>query len=81
MCYAARLTAFTHNPRQLGLKHRQNRHQRQRIVVFVGSPVEADEKELLTVAKKLKKNNVAVDVVNFGEEVRGRAMPVLAWSA
>jgi 26S proteasome regulatory subunit N10 len=53
---------------QLALKHRQNRHQRQRIVVFVGSPVEVDEKELVAVAKKLKKNNVAVDVVNFGED-------------
>jgi 26S proteasome regulatory subunit N10 len=36
--------------------------------VFVGSPVEVDEKELVAVAKKLKKNNVAVDVVNFGED-------------
>jgi 26S proteasome regulatory subunit N10 len=37
--------------------------------VFVGSPVEVDEKELIAVAKKLKKNNVAVDVVNFGEDI------------
>ncbi|KAF9195169.1 hypothetical protein BGZ51_004596 [Haplosporangium sp. Z 767] len=53
---------------QLALKHRQNKNQRQRIVVFVGSPVEEDEKTLVKLAKKLKKNNVAVDVVNFGEE-------------
>jgi 26S proteasome regulatory subunit N10 len=50
------------------LKHRQNRNQRQRIIVFVGSPVESDEKSLVKLAKKLKKNNVAVDIVNFGEE-------------
>eukprot|EP00124_Ichthyophonus_hoferi_P000288 Ihof_evm14s10 gene=Ihof_evmTU14s10 len=53
---------------QLALKHRQNKHQRQRIVVFVGSPLDTDEKELVKVAKKLKKNNVAVDIINFGEE-------------
>eukprot|EP00123_Amoebidium_parasiticum_P006835 comp17688_c0_seq2/m.17549 comp17688_c0_seq2/g.17549 ORF comp17688_c0_seq2/g.17549 comp17688_c0_seq2/m.17549 type:complete len:400 (-) comp17688_c0_seq2:103-1302(-) len=53
---------------QLGLKHRQNKHQRQRIIVFVGSPLETDERELVKVGKKLKKNNVAVDVINFGEE-------------
>jgi 26S proteasome regulatory subunit N10 len=50
------------------LKHRQNRNQRQRIIVFVASPVESDEKTLVKLAKKLKKNNVAVDVINFGEE-------------
>ncbi|KAG0343896.1 Inorganic pyrophosphatase [Podila humilis] len=53
---------------QLALKHRQNKNQRQRIIVFVGSPVEEDEKTLVKLAKKLKKNNVAVDVINFGEE-------------
>ncbi|QRV87472.1 hypothetical protein RhiJN_15490 [Ceratobasidium sp. AG-Ba] len=53
---------------QLALKHRQNKNQRQRIIVFLGSPLEADEKSLVRLAKKLKKNNVAVDVVSFGEE-------------
>ncbi|ORX57589.1 hypothetical protein DM01DRAFT_1334186 [Hesseltinella vesiculosa] len=53
---------------QLALKHRQNRNQRQRIVVFVGSPVDVDERTLVRLAKKLKKNNVAIDVINFGEE-------------
>ncbi|KND01682.1 proteasome regulatory particle base subunit RPN10 [Spizellomyces punctatus DAOM BR117] len=53
---------------QLALKHRQNKNQRQRIVVFVGSPLEEDEKTLVRLGKKLKKNNVAVDIVNFGEE-------------
>ncbi|KAG8702427.1 proteasome regulatory particle base subunit rpn10 [Ceratobasidium sp. 394] len=31
---------------QLALKHRQNKNQRQRIVVFLGSPLDADEKSL-----------------------------------
>ncbi|GFO36529.1 26S proteasome non-ATPase regulatory subunit 4 [Plakobranchus ocellatus] len=52
----------------LALKHRQGRNHKLRIVVFVGSPVEADEKELVKVAKRLKKEKVNVDVVNFGEE-------------
>ncbi|EJU05988.1 hypothetical protein DACRYDRAFT_73212 [Dacryopinax primogenitus] len=53
---------------QLALKHRPNKSQRQRIVVFVGSPVNADEKSLVKLGKKLKKNNIAIDIVNFGEE-------------
>ncbi len=55
---------------QLALKHRTNKSLRQRIVVFVGSPLPeaADEKSLVKLAKKLKKNNVAVDVVSFGED-------------
>lgn len=52
---------------QLALKHRQNKAQRQRIIVFVGSPISEDEKMLVKLAKKMKKNNVAIDFVNFGE--------------
>jgi 26S proteasome regulatory subunit N10 len=59
---------FTFYCVQLALKHRQNKNQKQRIIVFVGSPVDEDEKSLVKLGKKLKKNNVAVDVVNFGEE-------------
>ena len=36
--------------------------------MFVASPVHEDEKQLVKLDKKLKKNNVAVDIVNFGEE-------------
>lgn len=53
---------------QLALKHRQNKNQRQRVIVFVGSPVETDEKSLVKLAKKMKKNNVAVDIINFGQD-------------
>jgi 26S proteasome regulatory subunit N10 len=49
------------------LKHRQNRSQRQRIIVFVCSPVEESEKELTTLAKKMKKANISVDFVLFGD--------------
>lgn len=52
---------------QLALKHRQNKNQRQRIIAFVGSPIEDSEKDLVRLAKKMKKNNVAVDVINYGE--------------
>ncbi|GLC49806.1 hypothetical protein PLESTB_000310700 [Pleodorina starrii] len=53
---------------QLALKHRQNKNQRQRIVIFVCSPVTEEKEKLVKIAKKLKKNNVAVDVVSFGAE-------------
>ncbi|KAK9129471.1 hypothetical protein Sjap_009958 [Stephania japonica] len=57
---------------QLALKHRQNKKQQQRIIVFAGSPVKYDKKALETIGRKLKKNNVALDVVNFGEEDDGK---------
>eukprot|EP00250_Pteridium_aquilinum_P010445 c19392_g1_i1 orf=323-1555(-) len=58
---------------QLALKHRQNKHQRQRVIVFAGSPITADKKLLETVGKKLKKNSVSLDIVNFGEEDDGKS--------
>lgn len=55
---------------QLTLKHRENKNQRQRIVVFIGSPIQEETEALVKLGKKLKKNNVSVDVVSFGcEEV------------
>ncbi|XP_050364616.1 26S proteasome non-ATPase regulatory subunit 4 homolog [Argentina anserina] len=53
---------------QLALKHRQNKNQQQRIVVFAGSPVKDDKKALEIIGKKLKKNSVALDIVDFGGE-------------
>jgi 26S proteasome regulatory subunit N10 len=53
---------------KLALKHRQNKNQHQRIVVFIGSPINNTTEELVRLGKRLKKNNIAVDVVNFGEE-------------
>lgn len=57
---------------QLALKHRENKNLRQRIIVFVASPLEgqaADEKAMVKLAKKLKKNNVAVDIVSYGDGI------------
>ncbi|XP_031563054.1 26S proteasome non-ATPase regulatory subunit 4-like [Actinia tenebrosa] len=52
----------------LVLKHRQGKNHKMRIVVFVGSPIESEEKEIVKLAKKLKKEKVNVDIINFGEE-------------
>ncbi|XP_038973941.1 26S proteasome non-ATPase regulatory subunit 4 homolog isoform X2 [Phoenix dactylifera] len=52
---------------QLALKHRQNKKQQQRIIVFTGGPVKYDKKVLVAIGRKLKKNSVALDIVNFGE--------------
>lgn len=53
---------------KLVLKHRQNKNQKQRIIVFVSSPIKEDEQELVKLGKKLKKNNVSLDVIDFGSE-------------
>jgi 26S proteasome regulatory subunit N10 len=52
---------------QLALKHRKNKNGSQRIVTFVGSPIQEEMPILQKIAKQLKKNNVAVDVINLGE--------------
>ncbi|KAJ8921806.1 hypothetical protein NQ315_008435 [Exocentrus adspersus] len=52
----------------LALKHRQGKNHKMRIVAFVGSPVASEEKELVKLAKKLKKEKVNVDVISFGED-------------
>lgn len=56
------------NVAQLCLKHRINKHQKQRIVVFVASRITASDSELADLAKKLKRNNVSVDLVNICED-------------
>jgi len=53
---------------RLALRHRQNKKQEQRIILFVGSPVKATEKELSGLGAQLKKNKVAIDIVSFGED-------------
>ncbi|CAL1285281.1 unnamed protein product [Larinioides sclopetarius] len=52
----------------LALKHRQGKHHKMRIVIFVGSPIDDDDKEIVKLAKKFKKEKVCVDMVNFGED-------------
>ncbi|KAK7951853.1 uncharacterized protein PG986_007581 [Apiospora aurea] len=51
----------------LALKHRQNKSQRQRIIAFVCSPVADEEKALVSLAKKMKKSNLDIDFVLFGD--------------
>lgn len=53
---------------KLALKHRQGKNHKSRIVVFIGSPVLVDQSELQKLAKRLKKEKVNVDIINFGEE-------------
>ncbi|CAL0331921.1 unnamed protein product [Lupinus luteus] len=57
---------------QLALKHRQNKKQQQRIIVFTGGPVKHEKKMLEMIGRKLKKNSVALDIINFGEEDEGK---------
>lgn len=51
----------------LALKHRQNKAQQQRIVVFVCGDVVEGKERLVKLAKKMKKNNTSVDIVAFGD--------------
>lgn len=57
---------------RLMLKHRQNKNQKMRIIAFIASPVDNDNKELVRLAKKLKKEKVNVDIVSFGENVENQ---------
>jgi 26S proteasome regulatory subunit N10 len=52
---------------KLALKHRQNKSQKQRIIIFNCSPIPEDEKTLVKLAKKMKKLGVFIDFVSFGE--------------
>ena len=50
----------------LTLKHRANKNQKQRIIFFVGSPIKHSADDLVATGKKLKKYNIAVDIISFG---------------
>lgn len=58
----------------LALKHRQSKNHKPRIVIFVASPVILDQPEFIKLAKRLKKEKVNVDIVNFGEEESNNAV-------
>lgn len=49
------------------MKHRQNKAQRQRIIVLTCSPVFEEEKTLIELAQKLKKESVSVDLIILGD--------------
>lgn len=52
---------------QLALKHRQNKSQRQRIIVFSCSPITDSSVTLTKLAKRMKKNNTSIDIIAFGD--------------
>ena len=56
----------------LCLKHRINKNQKQRIIIFVGSPVQTKKETLVQIGKKLRKYNVALDIVSFGNVEENR---------
>ena len=56
----------------LSLKHRMNKTQKQRIILFVGSPIKNTVKEIEQLAKKLKKNSISVDIISFGHVEENR---------
>lgn len=53
---------------QLALKHRQNKSQSQRIILFTCSPLpeSVTDKDMIKLAKRLKKLAIAVDIVALG---------------
>ena len=53
----------------LALRNRLNKNQRQRIIVFVGSPITDSQEKLNSLAKQLKKNSISIDVINYGEQL------------
>lgn len=62
------------------LSHRQNTNQRQRIVAFVASPLdEQSARELPLLAKGLRKNGLAVDLVLLGGEAASQETALRAF--
>ncbi|KAL9056576.1 MAG: hypothetical protein Q9162_002859 [Coniocarpon cinnabarinum] len=51
----------------LALKHRQNKSQHPRVVIFSCSPVTESKEQMAALGRKLKKGGLAVDVVVMGE--------------
>ena len=49
---------------QLSLKHRMNKHHKQRIILFICSPIDDEQKDIIKIAKKLKKEKVNIGTVH-----------------
>lgn len=49
----------------LVMKHRTNKNQNQKILLFVGSKVHTEESKLAILAKDLRRNNIMIDIVNI----------------
>eukprot|EP00366_Plasmodium_knowlesi_P000103 XP_002257600.1 26S proteasome non-ATPase regulatory subunit 4,putative [Plasmodium knowlesi strain H] len=52
---------------QLALKHRVDKNLAQKIMLFVGSPFKVNEKQLISTGKQLKKNNICLDIISYGD--------------
>ncbi len=50
----------------LALKNRQNKNQKPRIIMFVGSPVRHSIEELLAIGKKVRDNTISVNIISYG---------------
>ncbi|VWU52737.1 26S proteasome regulatory subunit RPN10, putative [Hepatocystis sp. ex Piliocolobus tephrosceles] len=57
---------------QLALKHREDKNLEQKILLFVGSPLEVNHKQLINTGKQLKKNNIAIDIISYGNIDKNR---------
>ncbi|SOV78416.1 26S proteasome regulatory subunit RPN10, putative [Plasmodium reichenowi] len=57
---------------QLALKHRVDKNLDQKIILFIGSPFNVNEKQLINTGKQLKKNNISVDIISFGNIDKNR---------
>ncbi|CAD2098563.1 hypothetical protein YYG_02346 [Plasmodium vinckei petteri] len=57
---------------QLALKHRVDKNLEQKIIVFIGSPIEVNEKQLINTGKQLKKNNISIDIISYGNINKNR---------
>ena len=51
----------------LALKHRSNQNLSQRIICFVASTITESQEELKLICKKLKKNNITLDLIALGD--------------
>ena len=58
----------------LCLKHRINKNHKQRIILFIGSPLNSKKDNLIQIGRKLKKYNVALDIISFGNVDKNREL-------
>ena len=49
----------------LSLKHRTNKNAKPRIIIFCGHPLEEEQSDFERLGKRLRQNNVAIDIINF----------------
>ncbi|ANQ05831.1 26S proteasome non-ATPase regulatory subunit 4 [Plasmodium coatneyi] len=66
---------------QLALKHRVDKNLGQKIMLFVGSPFKVNEKQLISTGKQLKKNNICLDIISYGDINRNRDILMLLYNS